>query len=130
MDRGEVARCDICQQLYCRDDCSASMCWSCARLLAGHAGRPLTSAEIALLRAARPWIRRGLVVESSAFLRIHARSSLLGLHRQSKLLVLRSLEDATSRGEAVVEHDVAAPLVRRAEARLKEMRPSVAHTSR
>ena len=85
-DLSEKARCSICQKFYCDDDCSSGVCRPCAQLLTRNGCRPLIEAELHALGEARPWIRRGFIVESPGLLHVHARRGVLSLRRGSRIL--------------------------------------------
>jgi hypothetical protein len=116
-DLAEKVRCGICEQFLCQSDCVAGACRSCARLLTATGGRPLTDAEIRVLRETHSWIRRGSILESSGLLHVYVRSARLSLRRNSKLLVFdRSVSISSSvalRGSATERH-ITAPLTARA----------------
>jgi hypothetical protein len=86
-DLAEGVRCGTCHKFYCQVDCVDGACRSCALVLAGNGGRSLTDREIRALRAVRPWVRRGLLLESPGLLHVLAQRGRFSLRRDSKLLV-------------------------------------------
>jgi superfamily II DNA or RNA helicase len=85
-DIAERVRCSICERFYCHE-CAGEACLSCAQLLTRSGGRALADAELRALREARPWIRRGFLVESPGLIHVQAKRGPFSPRRGSRLLV-------------------------------------------
>jgi superfamily II DNA or RNA helicase len=114
-DIGELFRCAVCQQEYCKEDGQGTVCAHCRVLLSERRGEPMPPGPFALVKNHASWARTAMLLMTSGLLLVEGRAFSLWPGGKVVLLVFERRGDGIGpslRQEPIVRVPVNRELVR------------------